>query len=105
MLKTTTNAVSSVIREVDIFARYGGEEFMVLSPETGIKGALVLAEKIRGAVEKHSYPAVGSITISAGVVELSGEDSGGALIKKADEALYLAKNRGRNRVETIERPD
>ena len=105
VLKTTTNAVSSVIREVDIFARYGGEEFMVLSPETGIKGALVLAEKIRGAVEKHSYPAVGSITISAGVVELSGEDSAGALIKKADEALYLAKNRGRNRVETIERPD
>ena len=87
-----------------MFARYGGEEFIVLCPETAAGGALVLAEKIRMAVETYSYPAVGKITISAGVAELSGEETGAALIKKADEALYLAKNRGRNRVEAAERP-
>ena len=104
VLKTTTNIVGGVIRQVDMFARYGGEEFIVLCPETAAGGALVLAEKIRMAVETYSYPAVGKITISAGVAELSGEETGAALIKKADEALYLAKNRGRNRVEAAERP-
>jgi diguanylate cyclase (GGDEF)-like protein/PAS domain S-box-containing protein len=99
VLKTITNIVGSVIRQVDIFARYGGEEFIVLSPETSIEGALVLAEKIRVAVGQYSYPAVGNVTISAGVAELLDKDSGAALITKADEALYVAKKGGRNRVE------
>ncbi len=99
VLKATTNVVSGVIRRVDIFARYGGEEFIILSPETTIEGATVLAEKIRTSVEKYIYQAVGGLTISAGVAELAGKDSGAALIKKADDALYAAKNRGRNRVE------
>jgi diguanylate cyclase (GGDEF)-like protein len=100
VLKTITNIVGSVIRQVDIFARYGGEEFIVLSPETSIEGALVLAEKIRVAVGQYAYPAVGNVTISAGVAELCDKDSGAALITKADEALYVAKKGGRNRVET-----
>ena len=99
VLKTITNIVGSVIRQVDIFARYGGEEFIVLSPETSIEGALVLAEKIRVAVGQYSYPAVGNVTISAGVAEVLDKDSGAALITKADEALYVAKKGGRNRVE------
>jgi diguanylate cyclase (GGDEF)-like protein len=99
VLKTTTNIVSTIIRNVDIFARYGGEEFIVLSPETNIEGAKVLAEKIRVAVEQYSYPSVGKVTISAGVAELSDKDSGAVLITKADEALYVAKQGGRNRVE------
>jgi diguanylate cyclase (GGDEF)-like protein len=98
-LKTTTNVVNGVIRKVDIFARFGGEEFVILSPETNLSGAAALAEKIRAAVERCSYPVAGKITLSAGVAELSGKDSGAALIKKADEALYAAKHRGRNRVE------
>jgi diguanylate cyclase (GGDEF)-like protein/PAS domain S-box-containing protein len=101
VLKTTTSIVDNVIRKADIFARYGGEEFIVLSPETGLQSAVALAEKIRTSVERHSYPAVGTVTISAGVAELSSRDSGAVLIKKADEALYAAKNKGRNRVETV----
>ncbi len=104
VLRTTANIVSSVIRKVDIFARYGGEEFMILSPETCIEEAFVLAERIRAAIETHSYPTAIRITISAGVAEWSGEDSGAAFIKKADEMLYMAKNRGRNRVEAVDSP-
>lgn len=77
---------------------------MILSPETGIEEALVMAERIRAAIETHSYPTAIRITISAGVAEWSGEDSGAAFIKKADEMLYMAKNRGRNRVEAVDSP-
>jgi len=104
VLKTITNIVSSVIRKVDILARYGGEEFIVLCPETNIEGALVLAEKIRAAVEQYSCPSIGKITVSAGAAELSVKDSGAVLVTKADEALYVAKQRGRNRVEAAAPP-
>ena len=99
VLKSTTGIIESVIRKVDIFARYGGEEFIILSPETDISGALVLAEKIRAAIEQHPFPAAGRVTISAGVAELADKDSGAGFIEKADSALYIAKKNGRNRVE------
>ena len=70
VLKTTTQIVADAIRKVDIFARFGGEEFVIICPETDIDGAVSLAEKIRAAVQQHSYPMVGNITISAGVSEL-----------------------------------
>jgi len=60
----------------------------------------VLAEKIRAAVGHYSYPAVDKVTISAGVAELSGKDSGATLITRADEALYVAKKGGRDRVDS-----
>ena len=104
VLKTTANIVGDIIRKDDIFARYGGEEFMLLSPETGLEEAIVMVERIRVAVETHSYTAGVRITISAGVAEWSGEKTELAFIKKADEMLYMAKNMGRNRVEAAERP-
>jgi diguanylate cyclase (GGDEF)-like protein len=67
-----------------------------------MEGALVMAEKIRVAVETYSYPAGVRVTISAGVAEWSRDDSVAAFIKKVDETLYVAKNRGRNRVEAAE---
>jgi diguanylate cyclase (GGDEF)-like protein len=105
VLKTTTQIVADVIRKVDIFARFGGEEFVIICPETDIDGAVLLAEKIRTAVEQHSYPMVGNITISAGVSELVDTDSVNTLIKKADDVLYAAKKRGRNRVESCKSLD
>jgi len=99
VLKSTTTIICGMIRKIDIFARYGGDEFIILSPETDREGALVIADKIRDAIARHSYPAMEPITISVGVAELSPEDSGATLIEKADEALYLAKKRGRNKVE------
>ena len=105
VLKTTTQIVADAIRKVDIFARFGGEEFVIICPETDIDGAVSLAEKIRTAVEQHAYPMVGNITISAGVSELSDTDSVNTLIKKADDFLYTAKKRGRNRVEACKSLD
>jgi len=99
VLKTTARIVEDVIRKVDTFARYGGEEFIIICPETGIDGAMSIAEKIRTSVEQHCYPMVGNITLSTGVAELSDTDSATTLIKKADDALYTAKKMGRNRVE------
>jgi diguanylate cyclase (GGDEF)-like protein/PAS domain S-box-containing protein len=101
VLKTTASVVGGVIRKVDVFARHGGDEFLVLCPEVGQEGAAVLAEKIRSTIEQHTYPEVGKVTVSAGVSEFDGEDSGVSLIEKSDGALYLAKKRGRNRVETV----
>ncbi len=99
VLKTTADIVGDIIRKVDIFARYGGDEFILLSPETGLEGAIVMGERIRVAIENHSYSAGVRITVSAGVAEWSGEESELAFIKKADDMLYMAKNMGRNRVE------
>jgi len=105
VLKKAVTIIEEVIRKVDIFARYGGEEFVILLPETNLEGAMVLAEKIRTTIERYIYPGVGTLTISAGVAELSGKDSGAAFLKKADDAMYAAKKAGRNRVEgAIVRP-
>jgi diguanylate cyclase (GGDEF)-like protein len=85
----------SVIREVDLAVRYGGEEFLILLPETDLIGASEIAERIRGAVE-----ATLAITVSLGVascnLKIKKQEK---IIKKADEALYRAKKRGRNRVD------
>lgn len=99
VLQMTTGIILTTVRNTDICARYGGEEFLVVAPETNMEGALALAEKIRHSIEQYVYPVVGTVTISAGVAEFWSEDSEDMLIKRADEALYAAKSKGRNRVE------
>ncbi len=95
--------IADAIRDEDILARYGGEEFAVILRGSDLKGAALLAERVRGLVEekpfqfeKHSIPA----TISIGVAELSEElcPTPEKLIAKADECLYKSKENGRNRV-------
>jgi diguanylate cyclase (GGDEF)-like protein len=100
VLQTVTRIVMDKIRKNDIFARYGGEEFVILCPEGGIDGAVAFAEKLRTSIEQHFFPEAGRITISAGVADYAEKDSEDRFIKKADEALYAAKNDGRNRVKT-----
>src|ERR1039457_1940589 len=98
VLKATAHIVSGMLRIVDVFARFGGEEFIVLCPETDIDGAAALANKIRIAMEEFSHPVAGTVTVSAGVAEYNQNNTGMALIEKADLALYTAKKAGRNRV-------
>lgn len=89
----------SITREGDVAARYGGEEFVVLLPNTRIDAAVRFAERTRAAMQA-SLP-VGqshSVTLSLGVAQLRKAETLTALIKRADDALYTAKNGGRNRV-------
>ncbi|MEW6131579.1 MAG: sensor domain-containing diguanylate cyclase [Pseudomonadota bacterium] len=83
-------------READMVARYGGEEFLLLLPHTTLEQAAALAERLRQTIES-STP----VTISIGVAALGPQhDSQDTLIKAADDALYRAKQSGRNRVVT-----
>jgi diguanylate cyclase (GGDEF)-like protein len=101
VLIETVNVVSSMLRNSDIFARWGGEEFAVLTPETDLAGARILANKIKKTIENHSFEIVRKVTISIGVTELKATDDSNKFIKRADSALYNAKNDGRNRVEVL----
>jgi len=90
------------VREVDIPARYGGEEFAIILPETDIKQAKEIAENLRKRIEAHEYPAKEGklkVTISLGVSTYPAHAAEKELlIKAADQALYKAKESGRNRV-------
>jgi len=87
------------IRTVDLVARYGGEEFIMFFPETDKETARNLAERIRQGVSEIRIPSYPSITISFGVATYPGDDLDMAnLIRKADMAMYAAKQLGRNRV-------
>jgi diguanylate cyclase (GGDEF)-like protein len=87
------------IRVSDIIARYGGEEFIIIQPEITIEGAKVYAEKIRTLIEQNNFGKVKRITISIGVTMIKENDTVSGILKRVDEALYKAKDNGRNRVE------
>jgi len=92
------NIISSTTRASDFVARWGGEEFMITLQSTDTVHASILAEKLRVAVENYSFSIVGKLTISLGVTEYLNNESEESFIKRVDEALYEAKESGRNRV-------
>lgn len=101
---------AQVCRTGDLVARYGGEEFVFIAPATDGAAALGMAERVRAALSALSLPHAlsdfGVVTVSVGVAVTVPEHSGycanaAALLKYADEALYLAKARGRNQTELI----
>jgi diguanylate cyclase (GGDEF)-like protein/PAS domain S-box-containing protein len=98
VLKHFSSIIKSNIRQIDIFARWGGEEFLVLSPGTNLTEVGVFAEKLRLAIEKASFPTVNNVTVSVGLSEFEEGDTFSNLFKRADKALYFAKNNGRNQV-------
>ena len=85
-------------RESDVAARYGGEEFGIILHETNETGAMTLAERIRAKVEAATFPGALKLTISIGVAASDDESQFTALLEKADQALYVAKQSGRNAV-------
>jgi two-component system, cell cycle response regulator len=101
VLKHLASTVKAKIRREDVFARYGGEEFGLLLPELDVKGAQLMAEKVRKLVEKEVFDYETQripITVSMGVATLGAQRDSGLLLKSADERLYAAKSAGRNRV-------
>lgn len=88
--------VSDHIRNTDIFARWGGEEFAIIAPITTANEASLLGEKLRSLIEKTNFNDAGNLTCSFGITEYQEKDSENTLLKRVDEALYEAKNSGRN---------
>lgn len=103
VLKKVVEVCRANLREVDVFARLGGEEFAALLPATNLAGARGLAERLRRAVAEMVVPVAGAdlrVTISLGLAEREeGENAFDRLLGRADGALYVAKENGRDRVE------
>jgi diguanylate cyclase (GGDEF)-like protein/hemerythrin-like metal-binding protein len=95
--------IGAAIRSVDTLFRWGGEEFVVLATATGYRAGATLAENIRAKAAQHRFTGVGSVTISLGVAEHIATESTEIWFRRVDEALYRAKEGGRNRVCVDER--
>ncbi|MHB1662115.1 MAG: sensor domain-containing diguanylate cyclase [bacterium] len=98
--------VKTNLRETDFFARFGGEEFMILMPETNLSYAKAKAENLRKLIEENIFKYIYGLTCSFGVIEYGKKDNSdnmqdivSGLIGRVDNALYRAKENGRNRVE------
>lgn len=104
VLKSVARAVADTVREYDIVGRYGGEEFSVIVSETSEADMMLLAERIRETIaalhigDAHTCIRV---TVSIGVAVLDAGDTPETLLKRADAALYRAKDSGRNRTELL----
>lgn len=101
ILQKSTEICRNIIREIDIFGRYGGEEFVLLLLETSPHDAFTLSEKIRNAFEDFAYiynSQLIPVTASFGISGLRKGDTLDDLLHRADEALYMAKENGRNMI-------
>lgn len=109
VLRAVACIIKNQLRASDIIARYGGEEFVALLPQTALRPACDIAERIRAAVETYGFeplpgePLTATISIGVSMLSTSTEDCGAsaqaeALVARADKALYMAKETGRNRV-------
>lgn len=106
VLKRVAGEIKNCTREADIAARYGGEEFTVILPETDLKGAVQLGERLRNIIEEMRLSSGGGldfgVTISAGASAFNPSQNNTMtireLIQNADRGMYLSKNKGRNRV-------
>lgn len=98
VLQALAALIQRSAREIDVAARIGGEEFAVLLSDTGATSALNVAERIRSQIAQSDTMPVTGVTVSIGVATLAAEESAASLQHRADQALYMAKSQGRNRV-------
>ncbi len=102
VLRGVAHAASKALRQLDFFGRYGGEEFIMVLTDTALEGAMVTAERVRERVAQLQFPDIDPdlrITVSIGVAEHVRRADSAATLKRADDALYRAKEGGRNRCE------
>jgi diguanylate cyclase (GGDEF)-like protein len=104
VLRVVAHKSQGTLRATDFCGRYGGEEFVIVMGQTTRDGAHVCAERVRSLVELTQFPELGNdfqVTISLGITEYQLREDLSNTISRADKALYLAKNAGRNRVESV----
>ena len=97
-LVTFAQTLNNTVRDTDIFARWGGEEFTLLLPNTNIEEAYIIVEELRILIENITFRIIGKKTCSIGVSEFKDKDTINDVIVRADDALYEAKETGRNKV-------
>lgn len=106
VLKQVARAIKSGLRAQDVVCRTGGDEFTVICPETDLRAALVCAERVRREVAELKFDGAAASLKSSVSLGVAVRDAGtadiDALLKRADEGVYLAKQRGRNRVATVQ---
>lgn len=98
VLRALATLLEDNLRTADYCARWGGEEFMILAPETSLEQAAQLAEKVRQRIRTAEFPGAERVTISLGVAEATPSDTAKSVMKRVDNALYQAKEHGRDRV-------
>ena len=102
VLKTVSDLMKASFRKTDLLYRYGGEELVIILPETNIEGALIPVQRLRRSVEEYNFEFNGikaKVTVSIGLtMNFTEFKSSAEILKSADEALYKAKESGRNRV-------
>ena len=102
VLRLFADNMRPILRPTDFFGRIGGEEFLVVSTDTGIEGALILAERLRSRCELLQVPEMPEsfrITVSIGITQYRRGEPVERAMRRADSALYAAKQKGRNQVE------
>ena len=97
VLKRIASSAAEGLRDTDLIGRYRGEEFVLILPNTNAQMALQIAERVRAKVEASREDRHPMVTVSLGIASTRGPDPGHVVLKRADIALYEAKNAGRNR--------
>ena len=101
VLCAVTRIVHAQLREADLFGRWGGEEFTILLPHTALDAALEISHRLSAALYESTIEPAGRVSASFGVTPIRKDENLNSLVKRADAALYKAKEAGRNRVEVI----
>ena len=101
VLVALAEILESDVRNLDMVARIGGEEFLIILPQADKLECSTIAERICEIIRNHSFDGIPKVTVSVGVAEYKAEDTFDSILKRVDDALYVSKNSGRDRVTVL----